>query len=71
MLKRASIRSDPRNMFLSRMVSLVLVMAALGSAGTFWTKPPSKDSKTDRSGISTAVQHNSFAVPAHARVAAR
>jgi hypothetical protein len=57
-------------MFLSRMVSLVLVMAALASAGTFWTKPPTK-SKDDRSGISTAVQHSSFAVPAHARTLER
>jgi hypothetical protein len=51
-------------MFLSRMVSLVLVMAALGSAGTFWTKPQTKNTKTDRSGIATAVQHSSSAVPA-------
>jgi len=58
-------------MFLSRMVSLVLVMAALASAGTFWTKPPAKNTKDDRSGIGTAVQHSSFAVPAHARTPAR
>ena len=53
------------------MVSLVLVMAALASAGTFWTKPPTKNTKDDRSGIGTAIQHSSFAVPAHARRLAR
>jgi hypothetical protein len=57
-------------MYLSRMVSLVLVMAALGSAGTFWTKPHTKTDKV-RSATVTAVQHGSYAAPAHVRTAAR
>jgi hypothetical protein len=58
------------DMYLSRMVSLVLVMAALGSAGVFWTKPHKTD-KADRAATITAVQHGWYAAPAHSRGTAR
>jgi hypothetical protein len=57
-------------MHLSRMVALVLVMATVGSAGAFWAKPLTKTgTKTDTAAV-TAVQHGSFAAPAHARTTA-
>jgi hypothetical protein len=55
-------------MYLSRMVSLVLVMATLGSAGVLWTKPTTENgTKTVRAATAAAVQDGSFAAPAHAR----
>jgi hypothetical protein len=58
-------------MYLSRMVAVVLVTAAVGSAGALWAKPLGKTgTKTDRAATITAVQHGSYAAPAHARTPA-
>ena len=55
-------------MYLSRMVTLVLVMAALGSAGALWAKPLAKTGdKSDRAATITAVQHGWYASAAHER----
>jgi hypothetical protein len=59
-------------MFASRMAALVIAMAAVGSAGALWAKPPTTSgTKADRAAITTAVQHGSFAAAAHVRTSVR